>query len=159
MFILLVVGLLTWRLWPQSLSFILPDDADSFPNVSAVATVNVFEVGQVDFLHYKLEDEGSYAAKDLMDILNTSGYRPSFRNLLPWNDGSLVSGNDYDGRSVNLDFYLADGQNFQSVSVHFLGRSLVSIYANGRSGVYHATNPDTLTTLVEYIQTHDQPTS
>ena len=155
-FVLLVVGLLTWRLWPRSLANLLPKDAYSFPNVFASAMVDVYEVGQVDFLHYRLDDQETTAAKELLDILNTSGYRPAFRNLLPWTEGALASGSDFDGRSVILHFYVIAGQTRRDFSVQFLGRSQVSISTEDSWGVYHATNPETLTALVEYIQTHGQ---
>ena len=94
------------------------------------------------------------AAKEILDILNTSGYRPSLRNLLPWTEGALASGNDYDGRSVILSFYVMDEQTRRDFSIQFLGRSQVSISTGDSWGVYYATNPETLTALVEYIHTH-----
>ena len=153
-FILLVAGLLTWRLWPRSLASLLPDDAYSFTSVSASAMADVFEGGYPTFRHFRLEDDEQTAANELLDILKTSDYRPSLRNLLPWTTGSLVSGNDYDGRSVMLHFFFVDGQSPRSFAVQFLGRSLVSISSEDGWSVYHATNPETLTALVEYIQTH-----
>ena len=38
-----------------------------------------------------------------------------------------------------------------------LARLLCDMVRTSRYGVYHATNPDTLTALVEYIQTHSNP--
>ena len=152
-FILLVAGLLAWRLWPQSLVSILPDDAESFPNVYATAMVSALENSTPDLLNYRLED-GEQAVQELLDILNTSDYRPAFRNLLPWTKGALSSGSDYDGRSVILSFYVSEGQSRRDFTIQFLGRSQVSISTEGSWGVYHATNPETLTALVEYIQTH-----
>lgn len=151
----LVAALFAWRLWPQSLVSILPDDADSFSNVYAKAMVTVFESGNSYFQNYRLED-GEQAAKELLDILKTSNYRPLFRNLLPWTEGALASGNDYDGRSVILSFYVGDGQTRRDFTIQFLGRSQVSISTEDSWGVYHATNPETLTALVEYIQTHGE---
>ena len=153
-FAILVAALFTWRLWPQSLSGLLPDDAYSFTSVSAGAMADIFEAGYPVFRHYRLEDKEQTAANELLDILKTSDYRPDFRNLLPWGKGSLVSGNDYDGRSVNISFYFVDGQTPRSFHVNFLGRSLVSISSEDGWSVYHATNPETLSALVEYIQTH-----
>ena len=155
-FAILVAALFTWRLWPQSLSGLLPDDAYSFTSVSAGAMADIFEAGYPVFRHYRLEDKEQTAANELLDILKTSDYRPDLRNLLPWTTGSLVSGNDYDGRSVMLHFFFVDGQSPRSFAVQFLGRSLVSISSEDGWSVYHATNPETLTALVEYIQTHGQ---
>lgn len=153
---LLIAGLFTWRLWPQSLVSILPDDAYSFTSVSASAMADVIVSGYPDFRHFRLEDKEQTAANELLDILKTSDYRPDFRNLLPWGKGSLVSGNDYDGRSVNISFYFVDGQTPRYFHVNFMGRSLVSIFSEDVWSVYHATNPETLSALVEYIQTHGQ---
>ena len=149
----LVAALFTWRLWPRSLVSILPDDAYRFTSVSASAMADVVVSGYPDFQHYRLEDKAQ-AANELLDILKTSDYRPDFRNLLPWGKGTLVSGNDFDGRSVILHFYVVDGQTPRDFSIQFLGRSLVSISSEDGWSVYHATNPETLTALVEYIQTH-----
>ena len=152
-FAVLVAALIVWRLWPQSLSSILPDDANNFSNVYAATEETVFESGYPNFLHYRLED-GEQAAKEILDILNTSDYRPDFRNLLPWSDGSMKSGNDYDGRSATVHFYIVQDQTPRSLYIQFMGRSQVSISTEDSWGVYHATNPETLTALVEYIQTH-----
>ena len=154
-FAVLVVALFTWRLWPQSLSSILPDDANNFSNVYAAAEETVFESGYPNFLHYRLED-GEQAVKEILDILNTSGYRPSLRNLLPWTEGALASGSDYDGRTVILSFYVMDEQTRRDFSIQFLGRSQVSISTGDSWGVYYATNPETLTALMEYIHTHGE---
>lgn len=153
-FILLVAGLLTWRLWPQSLVSILPDDSYSFTGFDAIATDIVYSVSPSSLRTYRLEDKEQTTANELLDILKTSDYRPSFRNLLPWGKGSLVSGNDYDGRSATVHFYIVEDQTPRSFYVQFMGRSLVAISTEDGWGVYHATNPETLTALVEYIQTH-----
>lgn len=157
-FILLVAGLLTWRLWPRSLASLLPDDAYAFTGFDAIATDIVYGVSPSSLRTYRLEDgeQTDGVIADLLDILKTSDYRPSFRNLLPWGKGSLVSGNDYDGRSATVHFYIVEDQTPRSFYVQFLGRSLVAISTEDGWGVYHATNPETLTALVEYIQTHGQ---
>ena len=61
-FTLLVAGLLTWRLWPQSLVSILPDDAYSFTSVSASAMADIIVSGYPDFRHFRLEDKELLAA-------------------------------------------------------------------------------------------------
>ena len=157
-FILLVAGLLAWRLWPQSLVSILPDDAYAFTGFDAIATDIVYGVSPSSLRTYRLEDgeQTDGVIADLLDILKTSDYRPSFRNLLPWGKGSLVSGNDYDGRSATVHFYIVEDQTPRSFYVQFMGRSLVAISTEDGWGVYHATNPETLTALVEYIQTHGE---
>lgn len=155
-FILLVVGLLTWRLWPRSLSNLLPEDAYAFTCFDALATDIVYTGSSADFRTFRLEDgaQTDGVVADLLDILKTSDYRPDFRNLLPWTDGSVVGGNDYDGRSATVHFYIVQDQTPRYFYVQFLGRSQVAISSGDDWGVYHATNPETLSALVEYIHTH-----
>ena len=155
-FILLVAGLLAWRLWPRDLSSLLPEDAYAFTCFDALATDIVYTGSSADFRTFRLEDgaQTDGVAADLLDILKTSDYRPDFRNLLPWTDGSVVGGNDYDGRSATVHFYIVQDQTPRSFYVQFMGRSQVAISSGDHWGIYYATNPETLTALVEYIQTH-----
>ncbi len=154
----LVAALFTWRLWPQSLLSLLPEDAYAFTGFDALATDIVYETGSSNFRTYRLEDgeQTDGVVAELLDILKTSDYRPSFRNLLPWTRGTMKSGNDYDGRSATVHFYIVEDQTPRSFYVQFMGRSQVAISSGDRWGIYHATNPETLSALVEYIQTHGQ---
>ena len=155
-FAVLVVALFTWRLCPRDLSSLLPEDAYAFTCLDALATDIVYTGSSADFRTFRLEDgaQTDGVVADLLDILKTSDYRPSFRNLLPWTDGSMISGNDYDGRSATVHFYIVQDQTPRYFYVQFFGRSQVAISVEGRWGIYHATNPETLTALVEYIHTH-----
>ena len=156
--VLLIVGLLTWRLWPQTLSGLLPDDAYDFTDVYAGVMISVFENGSADIVRYLLESENqdSSIAADLLDILKTSEYRPDLRNLTPWTLGVLHSDGSYDGRSLVLSFYLLEEQTYRDFSITFSGPNQVMISSERAYGIYHATNPETLDALVEYIQTHGQ---
>ena len=155
-FAVLVVALFTWRLCPRDLSSLLPEDAYAFTCLDALATDIVYTGSSADFRTFRLEDgaQTDGVVADLLDILKTSDYRPSFRNLLPWTDGSMISGNDYDGRSATVHFYIVQDQTPRYFYVQFFGRSQVAISSGDDWGVYHATNPETLTALVEYIHTH-----
>ena len=155
-FAVLVVALFTWRLWPRDLSSLLPEDAYAFTGFDALATDIVYTGSSADFRTFRLEDgaQTDGVIADLLDILKTSDYRPSFRNLLPWGRGSLVSGNDYDGRSATVHFYIVQDQTPRYFYVQFFGRSQVAIASGDDWGIYHATNPETLSALVEYIHTH-----
>ena len=155
-FAVLVVALFTWRLWPRELSSLLPEDAYAFTGFDALATDIVYTGSSADFRTFRLEDgaQTDGVVADLLDILKTSDYRPSFRNLLPWTDGSVVGGNDYDGRSATVHFYIVQDQTPRYFYVQFFGRSQVVIASGDDWGIYHATNPETLSALVEYIHTH-----
>ena len=155
---LLIAGLFTWRLWPQSLSGLIPEYAYAFTGFDAYATAIVYETGSSNFRNYRLKDseQTDGVVAELLDILKTSDYRPDLRNLLPWTTGSLVSGNDYDGRSATVHFFMVENQTPRSFYVQFMGRSLVTISSGDGWDIYHATNPETLTKLVEYLQTHGQ---
>ena len=157
-FAILVAALFTWRLWPQSLSGLLPKDAYDFTDVYAGAMISVFENGKADIVSYLLESENqdSSIAADLLDILKTSEYRPDLRNLAPWSWGVLNSDSRFDGRSLVLNFYLLEEQTYRDFSITFSGPSQVMISSERTYGIYHATNPETLSALVEYIQTHGQ---
>ena len=154
---LLVVGVLTWRLWPQSISSILPADVAVITDFSAVASVTVFQGGESVTHTYSLNDleQHSNAPQELLDILATSGYRPDMRNLLPKGVDVVYGGKDYDGRRVTLDF-LTENEFDTYSGIYFLSSDVVAVNPSNGSGllIYHPTNPETLNALVEYLQTH-----
>lgn len=152
----LVAALFIWRLWPQPASLFLPDGETAVTNIFATATVISYEHG-ADFIYYNYDNDQPSAdtVSEILDILKTSDYQPDLRNLLPWGGSSLSGGNSYDGRSVTL--YLRTGNGPEDVfSFHFVSRGNAFISVNDGSGsrIYHPTNPEILSALVEYIQTH-----
>lgn len=156
---LLVVGVLTWRFWPQPISSILPADVVAITDFSAVATVTVFKDGVSSTHAYSLNDleQHSNAPQELLDILATSGYRPDMRNLLPKGVDVVYGGQTYNGRRVTLDFLTENDLDTYS-GIYFLSSDVVAV--NPSNGnyllIYHPTNPETLDALVEYLQTHGE---
>lgn len=152
--LLLIVGLLIWRFWPRSSSAIIAMDESAITDYSATAMVGRFEGGQsytdtyrVDNVDSKPGDPGA-----LLEILATSGYRPDFRNLLPWGIDSVSSDRNYDSRTVLLSFYAHNLE--EEISIHFLSPSIIAVNTNNESGmcIYHPANRETLDALVTYIQ-------
>ena len=141
----LIVGLLVWRLWPQTASSLI--DAKENAGVTSCSaefnsTVNGLEIYRMD----------GQAADDVLEILESSGYRPDFRNLLPWGIDGVSSDRNHDGRTVRVFFgYEGDYADFL-----FLSRSLVVVTTAEKPGnrIYHPTNRETMDKLITYLHTY-----
>ena len=152
--LILIVGLLVWRFWPRSSSAIIPMDESAITDYSATAMVGRFENGQsytdtyrVDNVDSKPGDPGA-----LLKILASSGYRPDFRNLLPWGIDSVSADRNYGNQTVLLYFYAHNSE--EVIIIHFLSPSIIAVNTNNESGmrIYHPANRETLHILAEYLQ-------
>lgn len=155
----LLVSLLIWRLWPHSASFFLPDDESAVTSFFASASAFEFENGEHHFISYTIEEkeQPTENMEALLNILKTSRYQQDLRNLLPWDQavvGSTSSGGD-NHWSITLHFYTGE-QKPELLYIHFMGESLVYVSSDDTSRIYHATNPETLAALAEYLQTHGE---
>ena len=82
----LAAGLMTWRLWPRSLSQVLGAEPRQVRSMACSASVSGVSEGEAvidsDLLQDLSPEQADFQA--VMEILDGTGYRPDFRNLLPW---------------------------------------------------------------------------
>ena len=144
----LIVGLLVWRLWPQTASSLI-DAKENAGMTSFSADVNSTVNGLVT---YRIEGQ---VADDVLEILEASGYRPDFRNLLPWGTDGVSSDRNHDGRTVRVFLgYEGDYADFL-----FFSSSQVVVTTAEKPGyrIYHPTNRETMDKLITYLQTYGTP--
>lgn len=93
--VILTAAALLWRLWPHSFSYFISEESSVtalsvgvlFPGVEESKPV-------VDSYTMEIPDLQSSELKAILEVLATSRYRQDFRNLLPWESGSISSGKD-----------------------------------------------------------------
>lgn len=105
--ILLAVGLLGYRFWPRSMERLLPAHREEANYVSCYLDVGQYEEGLPSSRRYEIKTNDRTQIQELLNILDSTSYQTSFRNLLPWERGSLHSGRDYDGRLLSLTISFA----------------------------------------------------
>lgn len=155
--ILLVVCLPLWRFWPYSLANLVSIDEDSITNFSAYTMVSRFENGQSYLDNYRIDstEQEAYHLAELIKILNISGYRQDFRNLLPWGLDSVSADKNYDGQTVILAFYTGNEKD-EYVQIQFMSSSIIAVQEGDKPGfrIYHPTSPKTIARLVDYLQNY-----
>lgn len=148
-----IVGLLTWRFWPTTITNIISVPADSITSLSAHAYVPQFQEQREDVYYIETEQANNENIQDILEILGTSGYRRDYRNLLPWGIDGVDSDKNYDGHRVSLLFVWGE-ENDQCLHIQFLSHSIIAVSTPERSGfqIYHPTNEETLYELIEYCR-------
>ena len=152
--IALVLGVLLWRFIPRSSGAVIPVDENNVTSFAAISMVGRNLAGEPDFSIYRIDsaDATEENIQDFLKILKTSQYQPDFRNLLPWGGDSVSSDKNYDSRTVTVQF--ACGDDYLDITFH--SPTLITINTKDTSGfrIYHPTNKNTITKLVEYLETH-----
>lgn len=154
---LLVICLLIWRVWPNSVSSIIPVDKNAITSFSSNVMISRIENGQtltdVYSLHkteFPCEEPGQ-----ILEILATSSYQQDFRNLLPWSADSIGADKSYDGRNAVLVFSVGN-QNDEWVEINYLSSGIIVVFVGWEDGyrIYHPTNEQTFDDLVAYFETY-----
>lgn len=93
--VILAAAALLWRLWPHSFSHFISEGSSVTALSVGVLLPGVEESKPVvDSYTMEIPDPQSSELKAILEILATSRYRQDFRNLLPWESGSISSGKD-----------------------------------------------------------------
>lgn len=147
--LVLVVGILCWRLWPRSMDSFMDWPSREANRVSAYLDMGVMENGEYIHRKYSLKAKNQEEAQALLEILRKGRYQVSFTNLLPWTWGSLSSGYGFDGRMVDV-YAFCDGEEPKAASMIFYGSDKASV--EGRR--INFLGNEMFDELAEYIQTH-----
>ena len=97
-----VVGLALWRLLPRSLADVLNADPGAVASMAAQVTVTGVADGKSVSEAFTLDalPPESEHFRAILELLDSTGYRPSFRDLLPWPRTSVETDGRFDGRSA-----------------------------------------------------------
>lgn len=135
--VLLLAGILIWRLVPRSLWHITGADPEAEITIDVMKTV--WENGEPDIHFYTLKTQGGEAAQ----ILEGRGYRPDLRNLWPWGVRSVSS--DGGGAVVSIHLFWDEGQ--KATMLTFLDPKTGHV----DSRLYHPLDREALDVLVDYV--------
>ena len=150
---LLAVAALVYTRWPVSLEKVIGADPASVKDLTAYSVVAGAEEGtpyiHTTVLPYQAQEENEEHFTTVMELLQSTDYRPCLRNLLPWPQ-YIENINDYDGTSVWVNLNLGE----DSCELLFYG-DYVGI-ANERGGftLYRAADSTVRTKLLEYVAEH-----
>ncbi len=147
----LLLGLLTWRLWPQSLESIGGLDFDKAVSFSVQTRTWRFEDGRPIPEMHSLDGEdtipGSEHFAPVLEQFKSIKARPSFGNLLrPW----LLNGVSY-GRSAD---YVDGFVSFGDSTAYFSLTSKGELVIHNSAHLYFLTSDEPFDTLWEYVTTH-----
>ena len=153
----IVVGLALWRLIPRSLANVIGQDPGAVTNMAAQVAVTGISGGKAATDTYTLEalspDSEHFAA--ILEILEGTGYRPSFRNLLPWPRNSVEADSRFDGRSVTVFLVWGDGwEDTCTLSFQTESQAVVSLGTEDGFRIYHPTDPEAHAALANYLEAH-----
>ena len=147
---LLAVAALVYTRWPVSLEKLIDTDPASVKDLTAYSVVAGVEEGtpyiHTTVLPYQRQEENEAHFITVMELLQSTDYRPCLRNLLPWPQ-YIENLNDYDGTSVWVNLNLGE----DSCEILFYG-DYVGIESN-RGGfiLYRAADSTLRTKLLEYV--------
>ena len=153
---LLIIILLGWRLWPRSIDKVISTSSESVNSMACSATVSGVKDGDLFMDTYSIKAEQMRDAdiKALMEILNSTKYRPDLRNLLPWNITSVDDGGTNDGKSANLALVWGKSEDEHCYMMFHSGSVVAVDVGSGGYLIYHPTDRAVLSELVDYIQEH-----
>lgn len=142
---LLFVALIVWRLWLLKFTDIVPCDIETYDMVSIRTLYHGNEEYVIDEMDSDTEDA-------IMELLNTSSYRQSFRNLWPRGVSGVFSDRYYDGNEVDIHFYYNDGKEY--CWIHFTGSHIVSVICSEDPGqhIFYTTNQEMMYELIGYVK-------
>ena len=152
--IALVVVVLLWRFIPRSAETVISVEESAVSSFAAIASVGGIRGGEPYFEFYRIDsaDATSENIQEILDILDSSHYQPDFRNLLPWDIDSVSADRNYDSRTVTMQFACDDDY----LDITFHSPTMITVQTKDSSGfrIYHPTNKNTITKLVEYLETN-----
>ena len=152
---LLFAILIGWRMWPRSLSDIIPVDKASIISFSATASIGGIKNGEPhsDIYNMNSDQTDSEVLQEILELLDSSAYRADYRNFLHGYIDSVEADNNYDGR---VFFVVLEGGNNKEeyVEIQFLSNSLIVVQQDNDSDlmIYHPTNRNVLDSLISHIQ-------
>ena len=142
-------ALLAWRLWPHSLENITQIDSSRYTGVSAVLLADDDDmIPGGDF--YSLPRSREHL-EPILKLLEGTGYRQDFRNLLPW-PVTLVNLNDGDSASIRL----VCGETGEDVSLSADGGGMMLLPAEDGFRIYHLTDKSVSVKLAAYLKQNGQ---
>lgn len=152
----LAAGLMTWRLWPRSLSQVLGAEPRQVRSMACSASVSGVSEGEAvidsDLLQDLSPEQADFQA--VMEILDGTGYRPDFRNLLPWPVHRVEAEGSCQSASVTLAWGSGTAES-ASITLQSDRQALVSP-GGAEEGllIFHPTDRGTLNELTAYLQAH-----
>lgn len=153
----LAAGLMTWRLWPRSLSQVLGAEPRQVRSMACSASVSgLSEQGELFIDSDTLQDLSPEQAdfQAVMEILDGAGYRPDFRNLLPWPVCNVGAEGSHQSASVTLAWGSGAAES-ASITLQSDRQAVVSP-GGAEEGllIFHSTDRETLNELTAYLQAH-----
>ena len=152
---LLVVASLVYTRWPVSLEKVIGADPASVKDLTAYSVVAGAEEG-TPYIHttalpYQVQEENEAHFNTVMELLQSTDYRPSLRNLLPWPQ-YIENLNSYDGTTVWVNLNLGE----DSCRLVFYGEYVGLEPESDRGGftLYRAADSTVRTKLLEYVAEH-----
>ena len=152
----LAAGLMTWRLWPRSLSQVLGAEPRQVRSMACSASVSGVSEGEAvidsDLLQDLSPEQADFQA--VMEILDGTGYRPDFRNLLPWPVHRVEAEGSCQSASVTLAWGSGTAES-ASITLQSDRQAVVSP-GGAEEGllIFHPTDRGTLNELTAYLQAH-----
>ena len=158
----IVAALALWRFLPRSLGDVLNGDPGAVVSMAAQVAVTGISGGKAATDTYTLEalspDSEHFAA--ILEILEGTGYRPSFRNLLPWPRNSVEADSRFDGRSVTIFLVWGDGwEDTCTLSFQTESQAVVSLGTGDGFRIYHPTDSAAHAALADYLEAHGVPST
>lgn len=166
----LAAGLMTWRLWPRSLSHVLGAEPHQVRSMACSASVSGVSEGEAVIDSHTLQDLSPEQAdfQAVMEILDGTDYRPDFRNLLPWPVRRVEAEGSHQSASVVLAWGSGAAES-AAITLQSDRQAVVSsvlILQGERQAepsldrveegllIFHPTDRGTLNELTAYLQAH-----
>ena len=150
---LLAVAALVYTRWPVSLEKLIDTDPASVKDLTAYSVVAGAEDGapyiHTTMLPYQRQEANAAHFTTVMELLQSTDYRPSLRNLLPWPQ-YIESINDYDGTSVWVQLIFGE----ENCRILFYGNYVGIERERGGFALYRAADSTVRTKLLEYVAEH-----
>lgn len=152
----LTLFLIGWRMWPHTFRMITSTDDTAFHTIS----IHVSEMGisdgtpVVEFYQLMIDDPEDEHYTAVMSILEGTGYRSDFRNIIPWKDSSF--GSDSNRNISHSAMVILTWENGNSCELFFVDDRLVGLSKDQQNGFtrYHPTDRSTLDQITTYTIEH-----
>lgn len=149
---LLAVAALVYTRWPVSLEKVIDTDPASVKDLTAYSVVAGAEEGtpyiHTTVLPYQRQEKNEAHLAAVMELLQSTDYRPCLRNLLPWPQ-YIENLNDYDGTTVWVQLIFGE----ENCDLVFYGK-YVGIENERGFTLYRAADSTVRTKLLDYVAEH-----
>ena len=153
---IVILALLIWRMLPHSLEEILPSGNDNFSRINVQITEFSSPDHSLNLSVYAIETTSPIDDhyKPIIEMIKNTDYRSDFRNLLPWDITTVNSESNNIEHSAIIK--LVSESTEETYVINFHGERVVSFDFGVHSEfrVYHPTNRELLSQLVEYVKTN-----